>query len=57
VPPWPKALLAARYVFVNKLEICPKNQPFHRTTRLAFTLTPHLQPINHRGCFSPRGDI
>jgi len=23
---------------------------FHR---LAFTLAPHLQPINHRGCFSP----
>jgi hypothetical protein len=21
--------------------------------RLAFTLAPHLQPINHRGCFSP----
>jgi hypothetical protein len=21
--------------------------------RLAFTLAPHLQTINHRGCFSP----
>ena len=24
---------------------------------LAFTLAPHLQPINHRGCFSPFGGI
>jgi hypothetical protein len=21
--------------------------------RLAFTVAPHLQPINYRGCFSP----
>jgi hypothetical protein len=25
----------------------------HGPHRLAFTLTPHLQPINHCGCFSP----
>jgi hypothetical protein len=24
---------------------------------LAFTLAPHLQPINHRDCFSPFGGI
>ena len=29
------------------------NRAISARTALAFTVAPHLQPINHRGCFSP----
>jgi hypothetical protein len=35
----------------------PNFRAFPATSALAFTLAPHLQPINYRGRFSPFGGI
>jgi hypothetical protein len=35
----------------------PKNRAFRPHSALAFTIAPHLQIINYRGCFSPFGGI
>jgi hypothetical protein len=35
----------------------PGKRAIFASLLLAFTLAPHLQPINHRGCFSPLAGI
>jgi hypothetical protein len=38
-------------------QTCPKNRPSGGAAALAFTIAPHLQTINYRGCFSPFGGL
>jgi len=42
-------VLKRQYILPDGLDILPDG--------LAFTLAPHLQPINHGGRFSPIGGI
>jgi hypothetical protein len=43
--------------FADKAAEGPEKRLISSPLRLAFTLAPHLQPINHRGCFSPLAGI
>jgi len=47
------AYFAITVLQIESAPITPIKWVFRGHRRLAFTLAPHLQPINHRGCFSP----
>jgi hypothetical protein len=47
------AYFAITVLQIESAPMTPIKWVFRGHHRLAFTLAPHLQPINHRGCFSP----